>query len=59
MEVAPPSTHVDEEGDVIAVYDDGDDGVYVNSNRNYQITNRSTKKLTMRTQEAQGKISVR
>ncbi len=32
MAPAPPSTHVDQEGDVIAVYDDGDDGVYMHSN---------------------------
>lgn len=29
---APPSTHVDEQGTIIAKYDDGDDGVYLHSN---------------------------
>lgn len=27
-----PSTHIDEEGTIVAEYDDGDDGVYVHSN---------------------------
>ncbi len=31
VDVLPPSTHLDEQGNVIAEYDDGDDGVYVHS----------------------------
>ncbi len=51
MEAGNPSTHTDENGNVIAVFDDGDLGVYVHEgnkeqalaevNKNYSATNKS------------------
>lgn len=49
------STHTDEQGNVVAVYDDGDNGVYKHEGNTKQAKNEVNKKYNSNNTDAGGK----